>query len=227
MDRTARCRRPAGAFRAHRRAARKPAAPRRARRRDAFRTAACQPRGCAHRSARSVRAGQRRAENIAERPIARFAGRGAGRRVAAGDSGRLAQRRRPAAGTRGELPVQPLQLDAQGAATDTAARRTAQFRDPSRQLPRKPSGGLSGSGRWEGERWSLDAVLRHRAGRAGPPRAPPLVLQARCGCAAAGGLPTAAPATAAPAGGVTPLSVDATGKLSSRLVPPKGAGPTA
>ena len=38
-----------------------------------------------------------------------------------------------------------------------------------------------------------------------------------------GGLPTAAPAPAAPAGGVTPLSVDATAKLRGRFVPPKGS----
>jgi translocation and assembly module TamB len=111
----------------------------------------------------------------------------------------------------GQLPVQRLLLDASGNAGDA---RRGELRRFEIQLgsTAHQAGALTGSGRWDGVRWWLDAALQDIAPAALDQRAPPLVLGGTLRLQGTGGLPGAAPAAA-------PLSVDAIGKLHGRMQP--------
>ena len=122
----------------------------------------------------------------------------------------------------GQLPVQRLQLDALGTATDA---RRGELRSLEIELgsAAQAGGALRGSGRWDGERWWLDARLNDIVPPALDRRAPPFALGGTLRLQGVGGLPAAASAPAASASAVAPLSVDAMAKVQGRFLPPKGS----
>jgi translocation and assembly module TamB len=123
----------------------------------------------------------------------------------------------------GRLPLKRLQVDAIGNANDA---RRGELRRVEIELGSAAQAGgiVSGGGRWDGERWSLDARLQNLAPDALDRRAPPIAIDGTLQLKGVGAPAAALPlASAASAAGGAPASLDAVARLRGRSTAPKPA----